>query len=84
MSQDNKNVILETIKRAEDGDGVIVRLYEVENKTTDVTVKTALNITEVVETNLMEEKVEEGAVSVNGNEFSFRIKPFEIKTFRIR
>ena len=83
MSQDNKNVILETIKRAEDGDGIIVRLYEVENKTTDVTVKTAFDITEVVETNLMEEKVE-GAVSANGNEFTFRIKPFEIKTFRIR
>lgn len=83
MSQENKNVILETIKRAEDGDGIIVRLYEVENKTTDVTVKTAFHITEVVETNLMEEKVE-GAVFANGNEFSFRIKPFEIKTFRIR
>lgn len=84
MSQDNKNVILETIKRAEDGDGTIVRLYEVENKTTDVTVKTALNIAEVVETNLMEEIVEDGVVSVNGNNFSFRMKPFEIKTFRIR
>ncbi len=84
MSQDNKNVILETIKRAEDGDGIIVRLYEVENKTTDVTVKTALDIAEVVETNLMEEIVEDGVVSVSGNDFSFRIKPFEIKTFRIR
>lgn len=84
MSQDNKNVILETIKRAEDGDGIIVRLYEVENKTTDVTVKTVLNIAEVVETNLMEEMVEDNVVAVNGNEFSFRIKPFEIKTFRIR
>lgn len=34
---DAPNVVLETIKRAEDGDGAIVRMYECENSLTNVT-----------------------------------------------
>ena len=84
VSQNCRNVVLETVKRAEDGDGVIVRLYEVENRRSEVTVQTALDIKEVVETNLMEDAVENGAVQAEGNTFTFTIKPYEIKTFRIR
>ncbi|WP_274596947.1 glycosyl hydrolase-related protein [Clostridium beijerinckii] len=33
-----ENIILETIKKAEDGNGTIIRIYEFENKTTEVKV----------------------------------------------
>ena len=84
INQNCRNVVLETVKRAEDGDGVIVRLYEVENRRSEVTVQTAMDIKEVVETNLMEDAVENGAVQTEGNTFTFTMKPYEIKTFRIR
>ena len=58
-----------------------VRLIGIE--ATDL-VQTALDIKEVVETNLMEDAVENGAVQAEGNTFTFTIKPYEIKTFRIR
>ncbi len=75
------NVILETIKKSEDGDGTIIRLYEYENKRSDVTIKWNGELEAVYECDLMENNIAE--VSVDGDEFSFQVKPFEIKTFKI-
>lgn len=41
LSVDKANVVLETVKKAEDGDGIIVRLYEVNNSRTPVTLASA-------------------------------------------
>ncbi len=38
MSVDRENVIVSAIKRAEDGDGVIVRAYETEGTATTATI----------------------------------------------
>ena len=83
-SVDKKNVVLETIKKAEDGDGVIVRLYEVENSRTKAELTFANAVKSVEETNLIEEKVENSDVKAEGNKVSFEIKPYEIKTYRVR
>lgn len=83
MSVDKANVVLETIKRAEDGEGLIVRLYETENTRSEVTVTCADEFTAVTETNLLEEACD-GAVKTDGKTFTFTIKPYEIKTFRIK
>lgn len=80
---DRRNVILETIKVAEDGDGIILRLYEVENTRCKVKVTLADEIARVVETNLMEEAEKEQKVSLTQDGFTFEIKPYEIKTFRV-
>ncbi|MGN0299431.1 MAG: alpha-mannosidase [Lachnospiraceae bacterium] len=82
MSVDQPNVVLETIKQAEDKDGIIVRCYEVENCRSKVTLTVNHPIAEAIETNLMEEA--EGNVEVNGNQITFQIKPYEIKTFRLK
>ena len=84
-SCDRKNVVLETIKLAEDGNGVIVRLYETQNTRCKATVRFADAIKSVKETNLLEETSEEETTlrEVNEHDFSFEIKPYEIKTFRI-
>ncbi|WP_026494969.1 alpha-mannosidase [Butyrivibrio sp. WCD3002] len=81
MSVDSDNVILETVKRAEDGNGIIVRLYEVNNKRTKTELTFCKDIKSVKETDLMEKDIAD--VNANGNKFTFTIKPFEIKTFRI-
>ena len=81
-SVDAKNVILETVKQAEDGDGVIVRLYECENARTTTKLHWNRPIASVTECDLQENALTD--VPVEGGTFKFTIKPYEIKTFRIR
>jgi alpha-mannosidase len=75
-------VIVETVKRAEDGEGWIVRVYEpYQNRHDAASVHFGLPLRHAVECNL----VEEGEVPVDyeGNTLTFPINPFEIKTFRV-
>lgn len=76
------NVILETVKQAEDGDGVIVRLYETENARTEACLTWNRPIASVEECNCIEEKQADAAF--DSACIPFVIKPYEIKTFRIR
>ena len=77
------NVIIETVKRAEDSDVLVVRLYETANRRGSFELKFAFPIVSAVETNLLEE--ETGPVEIGGNGQSIQgfIKPFEIKTFLV-
>ena len=81
-SVDAKNVIVETIKQAEDGDGVIVRLYECENARTQAALTWNRPVASVRECNLLEEPQAE--LAARGNQIPFTILPYEIKTFRIQ
>lgn len=75
------HVVIETVKQAEDGDGLIVRLYEALRQRGPVTLKTAFPITAVYRTNLLEENQEQ--LSHQNDQAQFTIKPFEIITLRI-
>lgn len=77
------NVVLETVKKAEDGDGVILRMYECENARTPVTLTFNRPFASAESCNCLEEPDGE-PVKVDGNKVSFLVKPFEIKTVRIR
>lgn len=76
------NVVIEAVKKPENGDGVIVRMYECWNRRCRVKVKTGLKITEVVECDLLENPTGFKPDTFGGS-FEFVIKPYEIKTFRI-
>lgn len=83
ISTDKDNIIIETVKPAENGDGIIVRLYDCENSLTKATLTFAEGMLESVEEcNLMEEK--EADIEACGNSFSVSVKPYEIKTYRVR
>lgn len=73
--------ILETLKRAEDGDGWVLRLYEPYGGRGAVCVRTPWVLGRVCECNLVEEV--QGEVAQEGDAFAFRVRPFEIKTFRL-
>ena len=82
----DQNVIMETIKRAEDGKGWIVRMYECDNARTKTSLYWNRPVAAVEECNGLEEKQSELAFiprENGGAEIPFVIKPFEIKTFRI-
>lgn len=78
----NANVILDTIKGAEDGDGLIVRVYESQGSRGNASIEFGFRLQEAAECNLMEEF--ERVLPAEGNTLRFAIKPYEIKTFRIR
>lgn len=83
ISTDKDNIIIETVKPAENGDGIIVRLYDCENGLTKATLTFAEGMLESVEEcNLMEEK--EADIEACGNSFTVSVKPYEIKTYRVR
>ncbi len=79
---DHDNVVLETVKRAEDGDGVILRVYENQNARTPARLKLGWPIASVCECDLIERNEE--PVSCDGDGFGFTINPYQIKTFRVR
>ena len=82
VSADHENVILETVKAAENGDGVILRVIEEQNKRTNVTLTLGHEVSSAEDCDLMENKT--GEVDVKGHTLSFTIRPYEIKTIRVR
>jgi alpha-mannosidase len=82
LSCDRDHVVVDTVKRAEDGDGLIVRLYEAYGQRGPVALSLAQAPAAVWECNLMEENERE--VEVAGERLTFAIKPYEIRTFRVR
>ena len=81
-SVNRDNVILETVKQAESGEGTVLRMYECENSRTKVTLSVPETFTKAYSTNLLEE-IEEELPIVEGK-VSFTIKPFEIKTMLVK
>ncbi len=78
-----KNVIIETVKPAEDGSGdVILRLYEAMRTATRCTLTSALPFTKAEETDMLEAKT--ASLPVTGNQIELDFRPFEIKTIRLR
>ena len=77
-----ENIMIEVIKKAEDTDHLIVRMYEFHNKRTNATLEFFKDIEEIFECNLMERDLEK--INPNGNRIDFTIKPFEIKTFKFK
>jgi alpha-mannosidase len=78
---DVPNVVIETVKRAEDGAGVIVRLYETQRRRGVITLTTAFPLQAAARTNLLEE--EKYALAVADNTVRYDIRPYEIVTLRL-
>jgi alpha-mannosidase len=82
VSCSSLNVIIETIKHAEDGDGIIVRLYESQRKRGQVQVKFGSVVESAWETNLLEEN--ESALSVDHDSIILNLTPYQIMTLRVK
>lgn len=75
------NIIIETIKKAEDSNELIIRLYEAHNKRTTVNLKFSQDIRNITETNLMERELEK--LTSEKNTLTLEVKPYEIKTIKV-
>ena len=80
---DKPNVLLLTLKRAEDGDGMIIRLIETEGKETEVEVSLpGVRVSRACRTDLVEG--DKGAIAFTEHSVTAPIEGFGIATIRIQ
>ena len=75
------SVIIENIKEAEDGNGVIIRLYESKADSSNCELELANNYTKATLCNLMEKNIEQ--LEIKNKKIFLSFRPFEIKSIRI-
>ncbi len=80
---DHPNVVIETVKLAEDGSGdLIVRLYESMNGTRKTVLKTVFDVSEAWECSMLENP--QNTLDICNGSIEMEFKPFEIKTVRMK
>lgn len=79
---DNNNIIVETIKCAENEKAVVVRAYENHRTRGQVNLKIDKDIVSGIESNILEEEL--GNLLLKDNSIRFDIKPYEIKTIKVK
>ncbi|MBM4034095.1 MAG: alpha-mannosidase [Planctomycetes bacterium] len=80
---DAPNVVIETVKPAEDGSSdIIVRLYESKRAATRCTLRTSLPVVKALSTNMLEEGGE--PLPTRAGLIALALRPFEIKTVRLK
>jgi len=75
------NVVIETIKQAQDGKGLIVRLYENFRQRGPVTINAGFKLKKVYKTNLLENNKQE--IPVKNDSVKLYVKPYEIINLRL-
>ncbi|MCL2507729.1 MAG: glycosyl hydrolase-related protein [Oscillospiraceae bacterium] len=81
VKADADNIVIETVKKAEDSNCAVVRVYETWNRKTPCRLTFGSKIRSAAICNLLEEKDEELMMDSGSLELTF--KPFEIKTVKV-
>ncbi|UCC68403.1 MAG: alpha-mannosidase, partial [Armatimonadota bacterium] len=82
LAVDRSHVVLDTLKKAEDGGDLILRLYEAHGRRGKVALRVGLPVAEVSECNGME--VDIGPADFHESVIRFEIKPWQVRAFRLR
>lgn len=81
VSTSRENVIIESVKKAEKEDAVIVRMYEAFHRTTEVNVGFGPQIYKAYTCNLLEEN--EMVLEIEKNTVTLTFRPYEIKSLKV-
>lgn len=79
-SSNKENVVVETVKKAEEGNSVIVRAYEAYNRKEKAEITVGFDFKEVYICDLMENNIEK--LAANGRSVSIKLKNYEIVTLK--
>lgn len=83
LSIEEENILADTVKCSEEGDGIVIRMYETYGRRTKAHVKLAdLNATSIVSCTCLEEEIE--AIPLMNEELIITFKPYEIKTIKLK
>lgn len=77
---DNENIVIETIKKAEDNDSVVVRMYDAYNQKSKATIKVNFPYNEVWVCDMLENNLEK--VESDGEQIKIPVGNFEIVTLK--
>jgi alpha-mannosidase len=77
------NVVVETVKRAEEGTALVVRIYECANRRGPFQLRLPFPAAHVDETNLLEEQPQPAQLSDDARSIQGMVRPYEIRTFVI-
>lgn len=81
VSCQSPNLIIETVKWAEDGQGLIVRLYEFQRKRGPIVILTGFPLAAAWETNLLEEN--QRSLEIEEDKLRLQVRPYQIITLRL-
>lgn len=82
VAVDCDSIVIDTVKPAEDGNGVVLRLFENNNCTTNCTLTFGLNVTSATICDLLENDLR--SVAVANNKIKLTLKPFEIVSIKVQ
>lgn len=78
---DRESVVIETVKKAQDGNGFVIRMYESLGGRGEVNLTTSFDIKSCYETDLIEENKKQ--IQTQNNQINLFIKPFQILTLQV-
>lgn len=81
VSVDQPNLVIETIKKAQDGNGLIIRLYESRRCRGSFALQVGFPVEKAFQTNILEEN--QDSLNVEGNQITGTYKPYQIITLRV-
>lgn len=85
LTLDGEHTIADTVKVAEDGTGVIVRLYESEGCREQALLKLSCSdVTEASSTNLLEERLDELPLPLHDSVIELQMTPYKVSTVKLR
>ena len=82
VSTDNDNIVIETIKKAEDSEALIVRMYEAYNQKGTATINFGFDVSNAYLCDLLEN--EETPLEVTDNSVSIPVSNFEIVSIKVK
>lgn len=81
LSVDDANLVIDTVKKAEDSDALIVRLYEAHGARGNANLKVALPFKTATLTNALEDEIE--SVPVDGDTIPISYSPYQVITLKL-
>ncbi|WP_339296529.1 glycoside hydrolase family 38 C-terminal domain-containing protein [Paenibacillus sp. FSL W7-1279] len=84
LRPDHPNIMVESVKKAEDGDDIVVRLYETSGTHASTTLHCGFEAAEAWTTDLMENILAALPLGEASNKITLSFTPFEIITLRLR
>lgn len=82
ISVANDNIVVEAIKKAEDSNDMIIRLYENSGSKCSTSVSFGFDVQNASMVNMLEE--DECAIETSNNSIDLEFKPFEIHTIKVK